>query len=84
VSRAAWAVERLPVRRPAWVESERPLHCTICDEPLVLRSRTTPNPAAPEMLLAPPGAWLGYVVGDVDLELVVTCSVSCTERLLSY
>jgi len=65
------------------IDSKRPQRCCMCDRVVILRSSTSRHPEAPEMLLPPPGAALGFVSGDHAPEMVVTCSGACLDRLLT-
>jgi len=40
---------------------ERPQKCVMCSREIVLKTATTANPGAPEMLEVPIGAWIGFV-----------------------
>jgi hypothetical protein len=61
----------------------RPLVCVMCGQPVLMRSVTSPSCEAPEMVQAPPGAWMGHVMGDVSPEMVLTCSEACVQLLLA-
>lgn len=63
---------------------ERPQKCVMCSREIVLRTATTPNPGAPEMLEMPIGAWIGFVQSDHTPEMIVCCSERCLRALLSH
>lgn len=67
----------------AAIFSSRPRPCVMCGAEVMLESVTSQHPGAPEMIRAPEWAWVGYVQGDVQLEMVVACSLACVEKLLA-
>lgn len=68
------------------IESIRPMECVTCGKVVAMASATTSDPEAPEMIsgpCAPGGTWIGFVHGDHAPEMIVCCSRSCVEVLLS-
>lgn len=62
--------------------ADRPRSCAMCGAEVIVRSVTSPHAEAPEMLQAPSGVWVGFVQGDVNLEMVIACSEACVQSLL--
>lgn len=67
------------------IDSSRPRPCCMCGATVEVRSSTTPNPEAPEMVQLPEGAWIGFVRGDeYGPEMIVVCSDACRLNLLRH
>jgi hypothetical protein len=65
----------------AAIESTRESICTMCNRTVLIRSMTTRDANAPEML-ATGTRWVGFVAGDTGPEFILTCSDECTRKLL--
>ena len=62
---------------------ERSQPCLMCRIGVTVKSSTTDDPEAPELVQLPPGAWLGFVAGSRGgPELVLVCSDKCRLALL--
>jgi hypothetical protein len=55
--------------------------CAICNVGITVSSWTTKDPECPEFLRPPEGAWIGFVRGDHQPEMVLICSPACMNRL---
>jgi len=62
----------------------RPRNCVVCEKRLNVLSVSSPTAGAPEFLQPSPGAWITFVQGDVNLEMVLACSEKCVQRLLAH
>lgn len=63
------------------VETKR-VPCTMCGAEFDVRSVTSPHEESPEMIQVPPGAWMGLVDDDGEVNAVFCCSDPCVQRLV--